>query len=256
VHVRVLCACAVCGAQRRRWLALALAPARASASHRRRRAAPCMCAYCVRVLCAGRGMCWRHADETEAPVFVTTTKKTPLLQHPAHSAAASWGVARLTAPCPGTQPVALCASAPPPTVQRTTFLRPSAPWRACRKMLTPRRPGPRRRRRATTSWRTCSPGPPGLSRCHARAAGQRYEPGLPCRPHGRVSVVCRLTASHVCACGACCGPGGGRRACSLLACACSRKCVCRSATGCGVCGLGRIRRRAAVRCQLWRPSRQ
>ena len=79
---------------------LGVTPARASASHRRRCAAPRVRACCVRVLCAGHGMCWRHADETEAPVFVTTTKETPLLQHPAHSAAASWGVTRLTAPCP------------------------------------------------------------------------------------------------------------------------------------------------------------
>ena len=123
-------------------------------------------------------------------------------------------------------------------------------------MPTPRRPGPRRRGRATMSSRTCLPGPPGQGRRHARAVGRRHEPGLPCRPHARVSVARRLTASDVCACGACCGPVGGRWACGLLACACSRKSVCRSASGCGLCDLGRARRRAAARCQLRRPSRQ
>ena len=174
---------------------LGVAPARASASHRQRCAAPCVCC----VLCAGRGMCWRHADETEAPVFVTTTKETPLLQHPAHSAAASWGVTRLTAPCPAQARRDPRPATRRPVCQRATphgaahnFLRPRAPWRACREMPTPRRPGPRRRRRATTSSRTCSPAPPGLGRCHARAAGQRHEPGLPCRPH---TPECQLRAA-------------------------------------------------------------
>jgi len=97
---------------------LGVAPARASASHRRHCAARVRVR--VRVLCAGHGVCWRHADERETPGVCHHHKETPLLQHPVHSAAASWGVTRLTAPCPGPprpatlQPVAPCASAPPP----------------------------------------------------------------------------------------------------------------------------------------------
>ena len=84
------------------------------------------------------------------------------------------------------------------------FLLPRAPWRACRKMPTPRRPGPRRRRRATMSSRTCLPGPPGLGRRHAHAAGQRQVPDTRGKPflgnvprHPRSNPVCLTNASSV-----------------------------------------------------------
>ena len=64
-------------------------------------------------------------------MFVTTTKETPLLQHPAHSAAAGY-VGRDSLGCPlprpaatrDPRPIALRASAPPPTMQRTTTCAP------------------------------------------------------------------------------------------------------------------------------------
>ena len=87
-------------------------------------------------------------------------------------------------------------------------------------MPTPKRPGPRRRRRATTSWRTCLPGPPGRGRGHARAAGHDgTKPACPVAYTPECQLRRRLTASHLFAhaaraAGPCCGQGGGRRACS------------------------------------------